>query len=273
MKNLPIGVSDYKKLIINNYYYVDKTLLIKELLDNPVEVLLIPRPRRFGKTLNLSMLQYFFDCSNSGPQNDHLFYDTKIWSYPEYRVHQGQYPVIYLTLKDTKEDTWPLAYDKIALAIAEEYERHKYLLDDSTLEPYETEKFKRIQSSEGSAVDLSNSIYFLSKLMFKHYGKNVMILLDEYDAPLHGAYTKGYYKDIIGFIRSLLTAAFKDNKYLERGILTGILRTAKEGIFSGLNNLKVYTLTQALFEDKFGFTQSEVEQLLRDMNVTHFIVL
>jgi Predicted AAA-ATPase/PD-(D/E)XK nuclease superfamily len=267
MKSLPIGISDYKELIEGGYYYVDKTLLIKELLDVDGKVMLIPRPRRFGKTLNLSMLQYFFDCSDVGTNNDHLFYGTHIWNYSQYKAHQGQYPIISITFKNSKAENWTLAYHMIELAIAEEYNRHKYLLKDTTQEQFEVEKFRRIQSSTASQAELSDSIYFLSKLLSRYHNRRVIILLDEYDIPIHAAYSHGYYAQIINFIRLLLTTALKDNRYLQRGILTGILHTAKEGIFSGLNNINVFNLTNAHFADKFGFTQPEVKQLLSDMHI------
>jgi Predicted AAA-ATPase/PD-(D/E)XK nuclease superfamily len=268
MKKLPIGISDYKKVIEDNYYYVDKTLLIKELLEVSANVTLITRPRRFGKTLNLSMLKYFFDCSNSGIENAHLFHNTKIWTYPEYRSHQGKYPVIYLTFKDSKENTWPLSYDKIGLAIAKEYNHHRYLLEDHTLAQFEMDKFKRIQASIASVAELSDSIHFLSELIFRHCNKKVIIMLDEYDVPIHAAYSCGYYQETVDFIRSLLTAAFKDNKYLERGILIGVSHMAKEGISSGLNNLSVFTVTDPDFSNKFGFTDMEVQELFADMHLS-----
>jgi Predicted AAA-ATPase/PD-(D/E)XK nuclease superfamily len=267
MKKIPIGITDYKELIEGNYYYVDKTLLIKELLATGDKVTLIARPRRFGKTLNLSMLQYFFDCSNSGIKNDLLFYNMHIWRYPELRAHQRQYPIIFLTFKDTADLPWQEAYNRIALVIAKEYTRHKYLLDDNCLEDFEKDIFNHIRMHKGSFTQISDSLLFLTELLHRHHNKRVMVLIDEYDAPIHAAYSYGSCKQGISFIRALLTAPLKDNKYLERGILTGVLRTAKEGIFSGLNNLSIFTITDPDFADKFGFTHQEVIELLADMSI------
>ncbi len=264
MKMLPIGISDYKKLIEGNYYYVDKTLLVKEILETVGEVKLIPRPRRFGKTLNISMLRYFFE--HSSENNSHLFTKTAIWQDSCSRNLQGQYPVIFLTFKDVKERTWESTYKKIREVIANEFKRHFAKLE-TTLSEFDLKKYTDLSTEAAAEETYSTSLFFLSQLLLNSYGKRVMVLIDEYDAPIHDGYAHDYYHQIVKFLRSLLTSVFKDNPHIERGVLTGILRTSKEGIFSGLNNLQVYQLTDTEFSDKFGFVNQEVKQLLNDYNV------
>jgi len=264
MKKLPIGISDYKKLIENDYYYVDKTLFIKEFWEESGEVILIPRPRRFGKTLNLSMLRYFFEHTNTG--NSHLFTHTAIWQDLPARKLQGQFPVIFLTFKDVKEDNWESCYEKIKKVIANEFERHFHNFEQ-TLAPYKLEQYVSLLNTTAKEVDYGVSLLFLTQLLHDHYKKKVIVLIDEYDAPIHEAYMYGYYSNATRFFRSLFASVFKDNSYLERGVMTDILRAAKEGIFSGLNNLDVYSITHTKFQDKFGFTQNEVKQLLNDQNL------
>jgi Predicted AAA-ATPase/PD-(D/E)XK nuclease superfamily len=263
-KKLPVGISDYKELIEENYYYVDKTLLIKEIIDRSGKVMLIPRPRRFGKTLNLSMLKYFFE-QNSQP-TEHLFYETSIWQDSYYRQFQGQYPVIFITFKDIKEDTWDEAYRHLTVTIANEFAHHEHELAP-TLSAYHLRKYNALLERTADSVSFSQSLLFLTELLYNRYQKRVIILIDEYDGPIHTAYTYNYYDAAVKFMRSLLTGLLKDNSFLERGILTGILRMAKEGIFSGLNNLSVFTLLSDQFADKFGFTATEVDQLLIDQKL------
>ncbi len=265
MKNLPIGISDFKKLISGDYYYVDKTLLIKEILESAGEVQLLPRPRRFGKTLNLSMLKYFFEKTDT--DNSILFTDTAIWQDEKYRKLQGKYPVIFLTFKDVKEESWDIAYSRLIQIIADEFKYHLPILE-KTISANDLSEYNNIITKTAQQGMFHNSLYFLSKLLYEAYNESVIILIDEYDAPVHAGYSFGYYDKSINFLRSLLTSAMKDNKYLKKGILTGILRTAKEGIFSGLNNLKVYSLLNNTFQDKFGFTQQEVIQLFGDYNLS-----
>lgn len=264
MIKLPIGISDFKELREENYYYVDKTLLIKELSDLSSKVTLIPRPRRFGKTLNLSMLKYFYEYTEES--NDHLFYNTQIWEYPKYKNEQGKYPVIFLTFKDCKENNWDKAYEKIALAIAEEFNRHKYLVKNN-LEQFEIDKFNRIRTLTASETELGDSLFFLSRILKSYHNKRPILLIDEYDVPIHSAYSAGFYNQMIELTRSLLTSVLKDNIYLEKSILTGILYIAKSGILTGLNNLNVLNLTSNHLADKFGFTDSEVTKLLSDTSV------
>jgi len=264
MKRLPIGISDYKKLVEDNYYYIDKTLLIKELIEVGGAITLLPRPRRFGKTLNLSMLRYFFEKSSI--DTTHLFSHTAIWQEQEYQKLHAQYPVIFLTFKDVKELTWKNAYEKLTVIIANEFERHAYLLKD--LSGQDVKDYQAIMERTASFVLFSRALFLLTELLHNHYQKKVIVLLDEYDAPIHASYTYNYYDEMINFMRSLLTSVLKDNSFLERGVLTGILRAAKEGIFSGLNNLKVCSLTGIEFQNKFGFTQQEVQQLLKDQKLS-----
>ncbi len=265
MKRLPIGTSDFKEVIEKNYYYVDKTLFIKELVNAVGQVVLIPRPRRFGKTLNLSMLRYFFE--KSPHDNRSLFTNTTIWHEPDYMALQGHYPVIFLTFKDIKEDTWESAYKKLRTIIAKEFQRHLPIVQES-MTTFELAEFIEIANRTADEEDYSTSFLLLSKVLFTHYNKKAVVLIDEYDAPIHEGYAHGYYPQVVKFFRSFFTSVFKDNSNLERGILTGILQTAKEGIFSGLNNLKTYSITHTVFQDKFGFTQGEVKKLLKDQKLS-----
>lgn len=258
MPKLPIGISDFKEVIEENYLYVDKTLLIDELKRTNGKVVLIPRPRRFGKTLNLSMLRYFFEKSEVS--NARLFHKTEIWQNESYHASQGKYPVIFLTFKNVKVRDWPSALEHLKIIIVDEFRRHAYLAN--TLDGFTRTDFEAILSNGASKTLIEQSLFFLTRLLRKHYKKKVIVLIDEYDAPIHTAYNNGYYKEMIDFMRSLLTAVLKDNSYLERAIVTGILRTSKEGIFSGLNNLRVCTLLSDKFSDKFGFTIGEVDKLL-----------
>jgi len=258
MKQLPIGITDFKKLIEGDYYYVDKTLLIKELLEKRHEVTLLPRPRRFGKTINLSMLNYFFSNTE---QAEHIFTNTAIAQHPDFMAHQGKYPAIFISFKDVKVSRYTKAFQHIGELLAKEFNRYKEILLP-ILSEHEDVVYNAILAEKASEVQLETSLKYLSDLLHRHYQKKVIILLDEYDAPIHAAFTHGYYKEVVELIRNLFSAALKDNNNLEMGVLTGILRTAKEGIFSGLNNLNVCTILQKDFSDKFGFTQPEVDELL-----------
>jgi predicted AAA-ATPase/PD-(D/E)XK nuclease superfamily protein len=257
-KHLPIGITNFKKLIEGDYYYVDKTLFIKELLEKRHEVTLLPRPRRFGKTLNLSMLNYFFSVTE---QAEHLFTSTAIAQHQDTMAYQGKYPVIFISFKDVKVSNWPDAYQKIQGIIKSEYDRLREILI-GVMTNAEKIDFDAVIALTASKDTFEKSLQVLSTLLHRHYQKKVIILLDEYDAPIHAAFTHGYYKEMVEFVRNLFSAALKDNNDLEMGVLTGILRTAKEGIFSGLNNLNVCTILRQAFSDKFGFTQPEVDALL-----------
>src|SRR5436190_12897537 len=263
---LPIGVDDYKKLIDNNKLYVDKTLLIKEFWQEDGEVVLVPRPRRFGKTLNLSMLKYFFEKTNQNTSD--LFKNTNIWQDSECWAQQGQYPVIFLTFKDIKASSWESAYAEFAIIISEECKR---LLPNIAIEKMDTSDidiFNRLKIKQASEEELTQSLRFLSRLLYEQTGKNVIVLIDEYDAPIIKAYLHNYYEKRIEFIDNLLSKVLKSNPVLQKGFLTGITRIAKEGIFSGLNHLSVYTILDTEYSDKFGFTQKEVDQLLQSYDLT-----
>ena len=268
-KPLPIGISDYKTLIEDDYYYVDKTLFIKELLQVGGGVALICRPRRFGKTLNLSMLYYFFE--KTAISNEHLFVDKAIWQDEKSRSLQGQFPVIFITFKDVKETTWEAAKKKIIELIAKEYKRHQEFIEShlALINRNDVEIFNSIVMGDGKDVHVSSSLHFLSSLLEQIANKRVILLLDEYDAPMHAAYVNGYYDQMIAFMQPFLSAGLKDNKHLSRAVLTGILRTAKEGVFSGLNNLNVCTLLHDSFADKFGFVSQEVDTLLLNQGIIH----
>lgn len=260
IKSLPIGISDYVRAQ-SEYYYVDKTLLIKEFLDRRPLVSLFTRPRRFGKTLNMDMLRVFFEISDE--DTSRYFADKAIWNCgEEYRAYQGKYPVIFLTFKDVKFDTWEATIDKIRGLLQEEYGRHQELLDSDKLSQYEKIYFTKILDSSANEVELTSALERLSKMLAVHYGKAPIIIIDEYDTPIQEGYSKDFYDEIIGFMRNFFSGAFKDNKNLSYGFLTGILRIAQESIFSGLNNLSVNTVMDEEYDSFFGFTGDEVKKML-----------
>lgn len=260
VKSLPIGISDYVRAQ-EEYYYVDKTLLIKEFLDQKPLVSLFTRPRRFGKTLNMDMLRVFFEISDKNTSK--YFADKNIWQCgEEYRSHQGKYPVIFLTFKDVKFDTWDATIDKIRGLLQEEYGRHQELLNSDKLSQYEKEYFTKIISATANEVELTSSLERLSKMLASHYDKAPVIIIDEYDTPIQEGYSKDFYDEIIGFMRNFFSGAFKDNKNLSYGFLTGILRIAQESIFSDLNNLTVNSVMDEEYDSFFGFTESEVKAML-----------
>ena len=261
MKSLPIGISDYVRAQ-SEYYYVDKTLLIKEFLDRRPLVSLFTRPRRFGKTLNMDMLRVFFEISEEDTSK--YFADKAIWKCgEEYRSHQGKYPVIFLTFKDVKFGTWEATIDKIKALLQEEYGRHQELQNSDKISKYEKEYFAKILDGTANEVELTSALEKLSKMLAVHYGKAPIILIDEYDTPIQEGYSKDFYEEIIGFMRNFFSGAFKDNKNLTYGFLTGILRIAQESIFSGLNNLTVNSVMDDEYDNFFGFTEKEVSEMLR----------
>lgn len=266
LKSLPIGISDYVRAQ-SEYYYVDKTLLIKEFLDQKPLVSLFTRPRRFGKTLNMDMLRVFFEIS----EEDTSKYFTKqaIWKCgEEYRSHQGKYPVVFLTFKDVKFDTWEATIDKIKGLLQEEYGRHQELVNSDKLSKYDQEYFANILDRTANEVELTSALEKLSKMLATHYGKAPIIIIDEYDTPIQEGYSKDFYEEIIGFMRNFFSGAFKDNKNLSYGFLTGILRIAQESIFSGLNNLTVNSVMDEEYDKYFGFTGDEVIQMLEYYGVS-----
>jgi len=289
MKKFAVGESDFKNIISGSYYYVDKSLFIKEILDRGEKVILIPRPRRFGKTLNITMLKYFYDCCPAagdtispspapagdtgapGQENRELFASLAISKAgPQYLDKMSKHPVIFLTFKNIKESDWETTYRKIQKLIRQEYARHRCLLESSKLMPFEKDYYQKIIDLAGEKEDYENSLEYLLIFLCHHYGQKAVILIDEYDAPIHAGFTKKYYEEIIEFMRNFLCGGLKDTgQYLEKGVLTGIMRVARESIFSGLNNPGVFTLLSEEFNDKFGFTEKEVETLLKDFNVLH----
>lgn len=259
-RTLPVGISDYVRAQ-EEYYYVDKTLLIKEFLDHKPLVSLFTRPRRFGKTLNMDMLRVFFEISEEDTSK--YFIDKNIWKCgAEYQSYQGKYPVIFLTFKDVKFDSWEATIDKIRSILQEEYGRHRELLADDRFADYEKKYFQRVMEGTANEVDLSSALEKLSKMLHIHYGKAPIIIIDEYDTPIQEGYSKDFYEEIIGFMRNFFSGAFKDNKNLTYGFLTGILRIAQESIFSGLNNLSVNSVMDEEYDRYFGFTETEVHQML-----------
>ena len=260
LKPLPIGISDYIRAQ-EEYYYVDKTLLIKDFLDKKPLVSLFTRPRRFGKTLNMDMLRVFFEISDEDTSK--YFINKQIWKCgKEYQAHQGKYPVIFLTFKDVKFDSWTATLDKIKGLLQEEYARHIEVLDSNKISQYEKDYFLKILNGNANEVDISSALERLSKILAIHYKKNPIIIIDEYDTPIQEGYIKEFYDEIISFMRNFFSGAFKDNKYLSYGFLTGILRISQESIFSGMNNISVHSLFDEEYESYFGFTEDEVENML-----------
>ncbi len=257
MKKLPIDISDYKKLIDGDYYYVDKTLLIKDVFEGG-KALLITRPWGFGKTLNLSMIRYFLEKTDES--NTYLFENTKIWAYEEYRALQGSYPVLFVTFKDVKGETWEKAYDHFAVVIGEEFERHDYILEDPTLKSHNKDLFQSILEKRASEIELKMSLSFLTKLLHRYHKKRPCVLIDGYDEPIQEAFLQGYYEEAMRFLGGLLENTLKDNNDLEKGVLMGTLPLTSAN--SGLNNLDVCDLTSVNLSDKFGFTEGEVRELL-----------
>lgn len=265
MKRLNLGHSDFKNIITDNNYFVDKSMLIEEVINAQKNVLLIPRPRRFGKTLNLSMLRYFFDKNE--PNSQDLFTNLNIWKTCEdVKKHCGKYPVINLSFKDAKAETWDDTFKFLKKEISNSYIEHIYLLKSETLFEFEKIKFTNIISGKGDSVDFAVSLSELSEYISRHHNEKVIILIDEYDTPIQAGHRK-FYKEVVAFMRNLLSGAFKDNSNLYKGIITGILRVSKESIFSGLNNISVHSILDSRFADKFGFTQIEVEEILIDFNL------
>lgn len=278
MRPLPIGIEDFRKLREKDYYYIDKTTFIKELLDNGSEVSLFMRPRRFGKTLNLSMIKYFFektfDQDGKEENNSYLFDGLNIMASGEtYTSHMGQYPVISLSLKSAKQPDFPRAYTMLKRQIANEFRRHLYIAEK--LEESDRDRFYSIMRETGEDSLYLDALAFLSRVLKDIYGKKTIILLDEYDVPLENAYFKGFYDKMTDFIRSLFESALKTNPNLEFAVITGCLRITNdfcrihsESIFTGLNNPKMVSILDASYSEYFGFTQPEVEKMLRDYDIT-----
>ena len=256
---LPIGVADYR-LASTEYYYIDKTLMIKEFLDERPMVSLFTRPRRFGKTLNMDMLRTFFE--KTAEDTSIYFRDKAIWQCGErYRSYQGKYPVIFLTFKDVKFTTWQETFQSIRELIAKEAYRHLELKDSDRCDAFDKKAFLRLQQGNADETELANALADLSLALHKHYGIAPIIIIDEYDIPIQQGYMQGFYDKVILFMRNLFSGGLKDNKHLSYGFLTGILRVAKESIFSGLNNLVINSVLDNKYSEYFGFTASEVQQM------------
>ena len=258
---LPVGVSDYR-VASSEYYYVVKTMMIKDFLDERPRVSLFTRPRRFGKTLNMDMLRVFFEKTDS--DTSAYFWDKKIWKCGKfYQEFQGQYPVIYVTFKDVKCGDWDSAYDSICMVLRNEVQRHIELLTSGRVSDYDKEYLKNILAGKATEVDMSMAFMNLSRMLDVHYGKAPVIIIDEYDTPIQQGYAAGYYDKVIGFMRNLFSGGLKDNKHLSFGFLTGILRVAKESIFSGLNNIVVNSVLDDKYSIYFGFTPEEVTEMAK----------
>lgn len=257
---LPIGVSDYR-LASTKYYYVDKTMMIKDFIDEKPIVSLFTRPRRFGKTLTMDMLRVFFEISEE--DTSIYFKDKAIWQYGKnYTSYQGQFPVIFLTFKDIKCSSWNETYEKFTKLISLEFMRHEELGKSSNLSEIEKEQYFNLCSNKGNSIDYQMSLQILSLLLYKHYNKKSIIIIDEYDTPIQKGYVNGFYEETIEFMRNFFSGGLKDNPYLSFGFLTGILRVAKESIFSGLNNLKIFSILDEGYSQYFGFTNEEVKKIL-----------
>ena len=266
MIGIGIGESDFKALRIRQNYYIDKTMYIKDIIDNESRVILVTRPRRFGKTLNMSMLKYYFDCRQK--DNIELFKGLKILNQEEkYTSKLGAYPVIYITLKDVQDRNYENMLLNLKSTMINVYQEHRYLLESSKIYPEEKEIITDILFARENEIILRNSIKDLSKYLYRYYERPVILLIDEYDVPIQNAYVEGYYKEAINFFKTFFGATFKDNPYLEKTVITGVSRIAKESIFSGANNFKVYTILDDEFSDDFGITEEEMEKVYKDFNI------
>lgn len=266
-KKLPIGISDYKELMGEDYYYVDKTDFIRQIIEEGSKITLLPRPRRFGKTLNLSTLRYFFEKTEGNVYRP-LFEGKSIEGWKHFDKYQGKYPVIFVTLKDCKGDTFEEMLLMLSREMQTEYIRHDYLREHIKKEDY-LDQFIRLQNRKASPDELAGSMELLSNLLTDYWGMPPLVLLDEYDTPVHVAYDKGYYDRMIGFMRNFMSAVFKDNTDIFRGVITGILRISKESIFSGLNNIDVDTILETPMCTSFGFTQEETDRMLDDYSMSN----
>ena len=259
MKRLAIGLSDFKHLIKEDFYYFDKTKFIEEVIKDGSQVKLFARPRRFGKTLNMSMLKYFFDIKNR-EENKKIFKDLYIEKTEAFK-EQGQYPVIFLSLKDLKALTWEQMEEKITIILSELFSEYNYLINE--LVETDSDKFKKIINENANLSNLGRSLKFLTKILYEKYNKKVVVLIDEYDSPLVSAYINGYYEKAKDFFKTFYSTVLKDNSYLQMGVLTGIIRVIKAGIFSDLNNLSTYTILSDVYTDSYGLTEEEVEKSLK----------
>ncbi|WP_339019864.1 AAA family ATPase [Fusobacterium animalis] len=267
MKRIGIGLSDFKHLIEEDFYYYDKTKFIDEVIKDGAQVKLFTRPRRFGKTLNMSMLKYFFDIKEA-EENRKLFKNLYIEKTETFK-EQGQYPVVFLSLKDLKATTWEEMQEKIVVTLSDFFSEYQYLLKE--LNENDTDKFKKVLREEANLSNLGTILKFLTKILYEKYNKKVVVLIDEYDSPLVSAYINGYYNKAKDFFKTFYSTVLKDNSYLQMGILTGIIRVIKAGIFSDLNNLRTYTILSDVYTDSYGLTEEEVEKSLKDYGLEYEI--
>ena len=263
MKRIPIGLSNFKHLIEEDFYYFDKTKFIDEIIQDGAQVKLFTRPRRFGKTLNMSMLKYFFDIKEA-EENRKIFKDLYIEKTDSFK-EQGQYPVIFLSLKDLKARTWEIMEKDIKSTVASLFSEYKYLLKD--LDKFDTITFENVIMKNIELENLKEILKFLTKILYEKYNKKVIVLVDEYDSPLVSAYINGYYENAKDFFKTFYSSVLKDNNYLQMGVLTGIIRVIKAGIFSDLNNLRTYTILSDVYTDSYGLTEEEVEKSLKDYGI------
>lgn len=264
---MPIGIDDFKEIISQNYYFVDKTDFIRQLIDKHSKVTLNTRPRRFGKTLTLSMLDYFFSIKKAA-QSEELFTGLSIaHTDSHYMQHRGKSPVIFITLKDFSVRTWADMLDMWQDFLQNLFLKYTYLLDTSRVQPELIRNFQSIVDKKANVSTMSTAIALLMQIMHQYYGKEVILLIDEYDAPIQQAWNEGFYEDCIVFMRQLLSSALKSNSDLDFAVLTGVLRISKESIFSGLNNIKVCSVADPVYESVMGFTQAEVTKMARDMQM------
>ena len=265
MKKIPIGVENFKEIITNNCYYVDKTKFIEKILNDGSKIKLFTRPRRFGKTLNMSTIKHFFDIKNN-EENRKLFNNLDIEK-SVYIKEQGQYPIIFISMKGIKDITWEEAKSSLKILISKLYSEFKYLLDD--LDEFDLPRFKKYLLADIDFANLKNALEFLTRVLYEKHKKEVILLIDEYDSPLISAYEHNYYDEAINFFKVFYGEALKTNDYLKMGIITGIIRVIKAGIFSDLNNLRVYSILDKQYSDFFGFTEKEVEKMLIDFNIEY----
>ncbi|MDJ0841743.1 MAG: AAA family ATPase [Acidobacteriota bacterium] len=266
MQPIPIGISNFKKLRTADYAFIDKSMLIADVVRSGAEVILLPRPRRFGKTLNLSMLHHFFDRSDPGGAV--LFEGLTVCDHPDVMKHQGRYPVVFLTFKDVKFEDYDSCYQAIARIIARLFLTYKTAIEKAQPEHVDADMVHAIIDRKAHPVDLQDALALLTNLIERGTGIKPIVLLDEYDAPIHAGYRHGFYNKIISFMRNLLSGAFKDNDHLEKGVVTGILRIAKESIFSGFNNPDIHTILDEPYARHFGFTEEEVSNFLARRGLT-----
>ena len=266
-KAVPVGIEDFERIINEDYYYVDKTMLIEELLINRAPVTLFTRPRRFGKTLNMSMIRYFFDVKNK-KENRKLFENLKIYN-SEYMSEQGKYPVIFISLKDLKGDTWEKCFENLKKTMYKIFNKYEFVREKLNI--VEKRQFDKIWEMRDSKQSFKTSLLDLSNYLNKYYGEKVIILIDEYDAPIINAFDKGYYNEAMNFFQTFYSSALKTNNSLKYGVLTGITRVIKEGMFSGLNNLYVNTILSKDYSEYFGLLENEVIEMLEYFDMKYKI--